>query len=321
MRRFRKIKGSAQRLRKEDADASENSTNICAIPQPRCLIGDGVLICIMRSLCEKLESLKFTHSDIIVYNPLHYAGRSAAMYLKRYGELNGKPGRVLFVGMNPGPWGMVQTGIPFGDVGFVRDWMGIDTPVGQPKVLHPKRQVMGFSINRGEQSGKRFWGLMEETCHTAQCFFSRAFVYNYCPLAFFKGPKGTNLTPDKLRSKDSKPLFEACDGALRSIIFELQPSFVVGVGNFAHKRIQATISGIVSKKMDSTEQRTEGKRTKGRRRSALNATHENKLKSASRRKTGQTINKFKSKKKTVRVEFLDESRTRATNPREEPAGW
>ena len=36
------------------------------------------------------------------------------------------------MGMNPGPFGMAQTGIPFGEIGMVRDWMGLFAQVDQP---------------------------------------------------------------------------------------------------------------------------------------------------------------------------------------------
>ena len=34
--------------------------------------------------------------------------------------------RVVFLGMNPGPFGMAQVGVPFGEVAAVRDWLRID---------------------------------------------------------------------------------------------------------------------------------------------------------------------------------------------------
>ena len=58
--------------------------------------------------------------------------------------------------MNPGPWGMVQTGVPFGEVSLVREWLGIDATIRRPKVLHPDRPVEGFLCQRREVSGSRF---------------------------------------------------------------------------------------------------------------------------------------------------------------------
>ncbi len=95
------------------------------------------------ALIEDLRPLRFEPPVTHVYNPLEYAGKSYKQYLKLYG---GRPKEVILVGMNPGPWGMAQTGIPFGEVNSVRDWMGIEAPVGSPPAIHPKRPVQGFRL-------------------------------------------------------------------------------------------------------------------------------------------------------------------------------
>jgi len=41
--------------------------------------------------------------------------------------------------MNPGPWGMAQTGVPFGEINAVKDWLGINAEVDKPQKQHPKR--------------------------------------------------------------------------------------------------------------------------------------------------------------------------------------
>ena len=57
-----------------------------------------------------------------VYNPLVYArvphGHTSSVGVRGAED-------VLLVGMNPGPFGMAQTGVPFGDVAMVRDFLGI----------------------------------------------------------------------------------------------------------------------------------------------------------------------------------------------------
>eukprot|EP00466_Bigelowiella_natans_P004696 jgi/Bigna1/134918/aug1.27_g9626 len=196
----------------------------------------GTLVKMLRKLSDELETLQFPE-DIWVYNPLKYASLSAEMYMQRYGEDVNDAGRILFVGMNAGPWGMVQTGVPFGDVTFVRDWMGIESAVEQPSRVHPKRRVDGFQVHRGEKSGERLWGLMKDTCGSASEFFKRAFVYNYCPLAFFRGPKGKNVTPDRIPHR--KRLLEICDEAFGTLVSQISPAFIIGIGNFAFSRIQA----------------------------------------------------------------------------------
>jgi len=142
--------------------------------------------------------------------------------------------------MNPGPYGMGQTGVPFGDVGFVRDWMGIEAPVDHPPDEHPKRPVLGFDCGRSEVSGSRLWGWAQDRFGTPEQFFSRFFVINYCPLLFMEST-GRNRTPDKLSADERSALLSACDKALRAAIDFLDPTLVVGVGAWATKRACAAL--------------------------------------------------------------------------------
>ena len=161
-------------------------------------------------LVSHLRGLSFTEPVTHVYNPLEYARAPHELYVRRFGD---SKKRVLFLGMNPGPWGMAQTGVPFGEIALVRDWMGIEADVLQPAIENPKRPVEGFGCARSEVSGRRLWGLFAERYGTAEAFFAEHFVANYCPLAFFEG--GRNLTPDKLPADEQAPLLAACDAHLR----------------------------------------------------------------------------------------------------------
>lgn len=186
---------------------------------------------ITQQFAEDLDRLHFSKPVTHIYNPLNYARQSYSRYLSLYGQ--GKR-EIILLGMNPGPWGMVQNGIPFGDVGMVKEWLGIHEPVGKPLVEHPKRPVVGLNNTRREVSGKRLWGWARAQFQTPECFFERFFVVNYCPLAFFT-ETGQNLTPDKLPIRDRNPLVDLCDNALRQIVKYFQPSFVIGVGGFAEQ--------------------------------------------------------------------------------------
>ncbi|MDR2991671.1 MAG: single-stranded DNA-binding protein [Burkholderiaceae bacterium] len=195
------------------------------------------LISAARSLCAALTPLTFAAPVSHVYNPLDYAWKPYELYLARYG--NGKK-RVLFLGMNPGPFGMVQTGVPFGDVDMARDWLGITAPVHKPARENPKRPIKGFACTRSEVSGNRLWSLMRQHFGTADAFFADAFVVNYCPLAFFD--QSRNLTPDKLPAQESAPLYAACDVHLRRVVATLQPQWVIGVGAFAQARAESALA-------------------------------------------------------------------------------
>jgi len=152
-------------------------------------------------LCSNVSKLRFGPPVSYVYNPLDYAGEIHTEYLRRYG---GGPKEVLLLGMNPGPWGMAQTGVPFGEVAAVRDWLKIEARVVGPAHEHPKRPVLGMACQRSEVSGRRLWGWAEAVFSTPAAFFRSFFVGNYCPLQFLES-SARNLTPDKLTAADRKP--------------------------------------------------------------------------------------------------------------------
>ncbi|HNE16531.1 MAG TPA: single-stranded DNA-binding protein [Rhodocyclaceae bacterium] len=192
-----------------------------------------------RELSAALAPMRFAAPVSHVYNPLAYAWAPYADYLRRFGQ--GRK-RVVLVGMNPGPFGMVQTGVPFGEVAAVRDWMGIRAEVTAPAAQNPKRPVEGFACTRSEVSGRRLWGLFAERFGPAEAFFAEHFVANYCPLAFFDG--GRNLTPDKLPAAEQGPLLAACDAHLRRVAEILQPEWVIGVGAWAELRAREALAGL-----------------------------------------------------------------------------
>ena len=184
-----------------------------------------------RRLAKAVDKLRFSEPVTHVYNPLKYAWAAHEQYLRR---MNPRGCRVLFLGMNPGPWGMAQTGVPFGQVAAVRDWLGIDAPIKRPKCEHPKRPVDGLNCGRSEVSGARLWGLFREQFASADEFFAEHFVANYCPLVFMEA-SGKNRTPDKLPVAEREPLDAACDTHLKALLNALQPEWAVGVGVYAEK--------------------------------------------------------------------------------------
>ncbi len=192
------------------------------------------LIAAARKLREEVGRLKFKAPVTHTYNPLEYAWAAHEMYLRKYG---GTRKRVVFLGMNPGPFGMAQTGVPFGEIAAVRDWLAIETKIEKPEHEHPKRPVEGFSCARSEVSGRRLWGLFAERFGSANKFFAEHFVGNYCPLVFMAS-SGANLTPDKLPSAEAQRLNTACDEHLRRIVEILKPEWLIGVGDFAKKRAE-----------------------------------------------------------------------------------
>lgn len=192
------------------------------------------LIASTERLAARLRDLEFAPPVACVYRTLDYTWQAYRQYLERFGK--GKK-RVVFLGMNPGPFGMAQTGVPFGEVAAVRDWMGIQAPIGKPEPEHPKRLIEGFECKRSEVSGRRLWGLMAERFENAGDFFKDHFVLNYCPLVWMSA-SGANLTPDKLAAAEMAPVEQACQQHLQEVISLLKPSCLIGVGGFAEERLR-----------------------------------------------------------------------------------
>ena len=192
---------------------------------------------ISRWLAEKVDSLSFAPPTACTYNPLIHARRSHEAYLERYAQ---RGVDALFLGMNPGPWGMAQTGVPFGEVNLVREFLGIEEAVDQPPILHPKRPIEGFACTRSEVSGRRLWGWARDRYKTAANFSEHFLLSNYCPLVFME-ESGRNRTPDKLPVSEREALFSACDEALRRLVEWCRPERVIGVGKFAEGRAIAAL--------------------------------------------------------------------------------
>jgi single-strand selective monofunctional uracil DNA glycosylase len=198
------------------------------------------LLAAAETLAAAVDRLRFAAPVTHVYNPLVYAWASHAEYLRRFGASRK---RVVFLGMNPGPFGMAQTGIPFGEVAAVRDWMQITAPIDRPKNEHPKRPVQGLACPRSEVSGRRLWQLFAEKFGTPEKFAEEHFVTNYCPLVFCE-ESGRNFTPDKLSAAEQARLFAACDAHLRQVVEILEPEWLIGVGGFAQARAETVAADL-----------------------------------------------------------------------------
>ncbi|MEK9773865.1 MAG: uracil-DNA glycosylase family protein [Opitutae bacterium] len=196
------------------------------------------LISASQKLSKQVSGMKFSEPTAYVYNPLDYAWTIHQSYLEFAGRTKKK---VVFLGMNPGPFGMAQTGVPFGEIPAVRDWMGLRGEVRKPIPEHKKRPVEGLNCQKSEVSGRRLWGLFAERFESAEAFFEDHFVANYCPLVFMEN-SGRNRTPDKLPAEERKELEKVCDQHLRELVEILQPSWLVGVGGFARKRAEEALA-------------------------------------------------------------------------------
>lgn len=194
------------------------------------------VISIARRLARATSALEW-RTPSHVYDPLRYAWSAHRQYLERYGA---QRGRVLLVGMNPGPWGMAQTGVPFGTVGVVRDWFGIRTRLARAlPEQHPKYPILGMRCHRSEGSGQRLWGWAQQRFGEPDAFFANFFVWNYCPLLFLG--RNHNLIPEALSARERKALDAVCGAALAEVIAALAPAAVFGIGRYAERHVRELV--------------------------------------------------------------------------------
>ncbi len=193
----------------------------------------GAVLDAARALSATLARGRYGPPVAAVYDPLDYAWEPFADYVRRYVA----PERTLLLGMNPGPWGMAQTGVPFGEIHAVRDFLQVDGRIGAPPSAHPARPVLGWACARSEVSGARFWGWARARYHTPAAFFAHYVVLPWCPLMFLDAA-GRNLTPDRLTAADRAPLESACDANLARWVAALRPVACVGIGRLAADRLR-----------------------------------------------------------------------------------
>ena len=195
------------------------------------------LVAISRRLARAADRLEFAAPVTCVYNPLVYAREPWERYLERWGSA---PKEAVLVGMNPGPFGMMQTGVPFGEVALVRDWLGVSGRVRKPAREHPRRPVEGFACTRSEVSGARLWGWARARFGEPEAFFARFFVWNWCPLGFLDA-RGANLTPVELRAGERAAVAAICDDALAEAVAALAPRLAIGIGGVAESALRRAL--------------------------------------------------------------------------------
>ncbi|XP_054745917.1 single-strand selective monofunctional uracil DNA glycosylase [Anastrepha obliqua] len=179
------------------------------------------------TLQDIVRPVSITH----VYNPVEYASGLHCAYLQKF--LDG-PKRVMFVGMNPGPNGMGQTGVPFGNILTVRNEMSLSGSVQQPPSVHVKRPVRGFECSIEEPSGVRIWSLFKKLAGGSLNTFGRqCFVHNFCPLIFYDNA-GRNITPSELKGDYKEKIGKECLDVLDLELDLVKPEILVAVGLYMY---------------------------------------------------------------------------------------
>nr|XP_054510120.1 single-strand selective monofunctional uracil DNA glycosylase [Agelaius phoeniceus] len=198
----------------------------------------GRFLALQRALSERLRALPPPGPPVsVVYAPLEYAWEPHRSFVRRFLR---SPKAVLFLGMNPGPFGMAQTGVPFGEAWHVREWLRVSGAVRRPPCEHPKRPVLGLRCPRAEVSGARFWGLIRSLCPDPRAFFRHCFVHNLCPLLFLAA-SGRNVAPPELRAAERERLLGPCGAALAAAVRALGVRLVVALGRVAELRARRAL--------------------------------------------------------------------------------
>jgi single-strand selective monofunctional uracil DNA glycosylase len=192
-----------------------------------------------QALHAELKAIPLAESVPYAYYPMDYAWEVYAAYVERFGQGQKK---ILYLGMNPGPFGMAQTGIPFGEVQAVQRFLKLGPPltIHQPDNMHPKRPVLGWGCKRSEVSGKRLWAWFEERYGSLEAFAQENFVLNYCPVLYLS-ETGANIALDQLPKADLNAIIRLCDAHLADCVQALGAQWVIGVGQFAAKRAMEVV--------------------------------------------------------------------------------
>ena len=189
--------------------------------------------------CTKQIPKLLKHKDVAhVTNPLDYAWELHEQFITKWAGCGAK---TLLLGMNPGPYGMAQTGVPFGATKMATDVLGMEpVELQTPSGAHPKRPIQGPSMERQEVSGTRFWTFMVEHFGSIELTFSNIFVVNHCPLLIL-GETGRNITPVDIPKSIINPILDLCDQHLKSVVDIMGIERIVGVGNYAKKRAKTIV--------------------------------------------------------------------------------
>ncbi|KAF7991960.1 hypothetical protein HCN44_010761 [Aphidius gifuensis] len=187
------------------------------------------LLNIELNLSINLDKLNYNNPIDYIYCPIIYAKTVHFNYLNKYCR---DKKNIMILGMNPGPWGMSQTGVPFGEINIVIDWLKINGHIDKPKRQHEQRQVDGFSCKRSEISGRKFWSLFKKLSNNPDTFFRHCFLRN-----FFK----PTIIIIIIAGPEQKKLQEFCDQALIEVIKILDVKVIIGVGRFSEQRAKKVV--------------------------------------------------------------------------------
>jgi single-strand selective monofunctional uracil DNA glycosylase len=135
------------------------------------------------------------------------------------------PRPLLVFGLNPGPYGMAQTGVPFTDLKRLefhlprlwRELLAAREPVALPGLAPPS--LRPFLTRTFESSSVRVYKFLERAFGSAEQAFRRVAFVNPCPLLFIDRATGENRTPADL-PRAAPRLMREFDALRRTTVLE-----------------------------------------------------------------------------------------------------
>ena len=149
------------------------------------------------SAWEKLSPRIAAAAGWKVWNPGSYGAPWHRVFREIY-PLRERP--ILMFGLNPGPYGMGQTGIPFTDVRRLRQCLPKMALTLRERGREPRvpglapRSLRRFFTREFESSAVRVYRFLELGWGSAEKGWRSVGVANSCPLLFLD-PEGRNQTP------------------------------------------------------------------------------------------------------------------------------
>jgi single-strand selective monofunctional uracil DNA glycosylase len=163
----------------------------------------------------------------LVLNPGRYGERWHARFRRAY-PMSPRP--LLVFGLNPGPYGMAQTGVPFTDLkrlesalpGLWKDLVASGEPVTRPGLAPPS--LARHLTRTFESSSVRVYRFLERAYGRPELALREVVFVNPCPLLFIDPETGANRTPADLpralRARKAAELVHAFEELRRATVLE-----------------------------------------------------------------------------------------------------
>lgn len=158
---------------------------------------------------------------------VHAYGWSAYEAFVRAYYSDGRP-RILALSMNPGPFGAVQTGIPFCDVPLARQLLpGFDRLIAaKPSwVASERREISALKLV--VWSDARFGGI--------RGLYARVLLAMTCPLAILRGPRKTNVPLPALPRREQEKIEAFIPRHAAEEIRLAEPAGILMLGEWAQR--------------------------------------------------------------------------------------